>query len=242
MQPLRVLGSLVSLAALMAAARLSAADPTPTVEGTPVPHTPDASGWIRLFDGKTLDGWVQKGGKAKYRVEDGMIIGTCVTNTPNSFLCTRREFTNFVLELEYKVDNGLNSGIQIRSHCFDRPTSFKANDREYRIPAGRVHGLQVEIDTSDRAWSSGIYEEGARGWLNDLKNNEPARKAFKAGEWNRVRLECHGESINSWLNDVPAADLKDSRVMSGFIGLQGHGVKQDKLMEVRFREIRLIEH
>ena len=66
-------------------------------------------------------------------------------------------------------------------------------------------------------------------------------KAFKAGEWNRVRIECRGESIKTWLNDVPAADLKDSRVMSGFIGLQVHGVKQDKLMEVRFRDIRLKE-
>src|SRR4030095_12844366 len=48
----------------------------------------DANAWKALFDGKTLDGWVQRGGNARYRVEDGQIIGSCVTNTPNSFLCT----------------------------------------------------------------------------------------------------------------------------------------------------------
>lgn len=110
------------------------------------------------------------------------------------------------------------------------------------MPAGRVHGLQVEIDPSDRAWTAGVYEEGVRGWLNDLKINEPARKAFKAGDWNRLRVECRGESIRTWLNDVAAADLKDDRVASGFIGLQVHGVgKREAIKEVRFRNIRLKE-
>jgi hypothetical protein len=59
------------------------------------------AGWTPLFDGKTLDGWVQRGGKAKYRIEDGVLIGTCVPNTPNSFLCTAREFTNFIFEIEF---------------------------------------------------------------------------------------------------------------------------------------------
>jgi hypothetical protein len=102
--------------------------------------------------------------------------------------------------------------------------------------------LQVEIDPSDRAWSAGIYEEGARGWLNDLKGNEAARKAFRAEEWNRLRIECRGDSVKTWLNGVPAADLRDDRVASGFIALQVHGVREtDPPMEVRFRQIRLKE-
>jgi hypothetical protein len=44
-----------------------------------------------LFDGKTLEGWTQRGGKAKYSVEDGAIVGTTVPNTPNSFLCTVKD-------------------------------------------------------------------------------------------------------------------------------------------------------
>ena len=72
--------------------------------------------------------------------------------------------------------------------------------------------------------------------------NDAARKAFRAGEWNRFHIECRVDSIKTWLNDVPAADLKDSRVSSGFIALQVHGVRQnEKPLQVRFRNLRLKE-
>jgi len=197
-----------------------------------------AENWQPLFDGKTLDGWEQKGGAAKYRVENGEVVGTSVPNTGNSFLCTTKNYGDFILELEFKVDPKLNSGVQIRSQCFDEP--MVVADR--KIPAGRVHGYQVEIDPSDRAWSGGIYDEGRRGWLNDLKNNEAARKAFKPGEWNSFRVECRGDSIKTWLNGVPAADLKDSLTPEGFISLQVHGVGAEKEpREVRWRNIRIEE-
>ena len=202
----------------------------------------DDDGWKPLFDGKTLDGWMQRGGKAKYRIENGVLIGSCVPNTPNSFLCTEREFTNFIFEIEFNVDKGLNSGVQFRSHCFDKPTEIQWNGKTNKVPANRVHGFQAEIDTTTRAWSGGLYEEGARGWLNDLKNNEPARNAFKQGEWNKFRIEARGDSLKTWINDVPAADLKDTRVSSGFFGLQVHGVgKRETTLEVRFRNIRIKE-
>ena len=178
-----------------------------------------------LFDGKSLDGWTQKGGKAEYRVEDGVIVGQSVPNTSNSFLCTTKDYGDFILELDFKVDPRLNSGVQIRSQCFDEPQDVDlGGGKKKRISAGRVHGYQVEIDPSDRAWSAGIYDEGRRGWLNDLKNNESARKAFKQGEWNTFRVECRGDSIKTWLNGVPAADLKDGMTPKGFIALQVHGV------------------
>jgi CubicO group peptidase (beta-lactamase class C family)/D-alanyl-D-alanine dipeptidase len=199
-----------------------------------------ADGWTDLFNGKNLDGWVRRGGKAKYRAEHGEIVGTSVPNTGNSFLCTTRDYTDFVLELDFKVDAQLNSGVQIRSHCFDEAKTVKLAGKKYKIPAGRVHGYQVEIDPSARAWTGGIYDEGRRGWLNDLKQNEAARKAFKQGAWNHFRIECRGDSLKTWLNGVPAADLKDSATPSGFIGLQVHGVgKKEKALEVRFRRLRI---
>jgi hypothetical protein len=198
--------------------------------------------WKPLFDGKSLSGWTQRGGKAKYRAEDGQIIGTSVPNTSNSFLCTEREYGDFALELEFKVDPKLNSGVQIRSHAFDEPKQIEHGGRTIKIAAGRVHGYQVEIDPSDRAWSGGIYDEGRRGWLNDLKQNDAARKAFKANEWNKFRIECRGDSIKTWLNDVPAADLKDSMTPKGFIALQVHGVGSNTdPLEVRWRNIRIRE-
>lgn len=183
--------------------------------------------WKALFDGKTLNGWVQHGGKARYHIEDGVIVGTSVPHTPNSFLCTRKTYSDFILELDFKVDLGLNSGVQIRSQSL----------REYKN--GRVHGYQVEIDPSERAWSGGIYDEGRRGWLNDLKNNEAARKAFKNGQWNHFRIEAIGDSIKTWVNGVPAADLVDSMTPTGFIALQVHSTQSEKPLCVRWRNIRI---
>jgi len=199
------------------------------------------AGWTSLFNGKDLDGWVQRGGKAKYRAEDGQFIGTSVPNTANSFLCTKKDYANFILELEFKVDPNLNSGVQVRSQCFDEPRTLDLDGKKYKVAAGRVHGYQVEIDPSARAWTGGIYDEGRRGWLVDLKNNEAARKAFKQDAWNKFHIECKGDSIKTWLNGVAAADLKDAVTPSGFIGLQVHAVKKDEALEVRFRNLRLKE-
>jgi hypothetical protein len=116
------------------------------------------------------------------------------------------------------------------------------NGKTKKIPADRVHGYQVEIDPSDRAWSGGIYDEGRRGWLNNLKDNEPARKAFKQNEWNHYRIVCKGDSIKTWINGVPAADLKDDLTAEGVIALQVHGIgsSQEKVgKQIRWRNIRI---
>ncbi|MHC4750561.1 MAG: family 16 glycoside hydrolase [Planctomycetota bacterium] len=182
--------------------------------------------WKNLFDGKTLDGWIQRNGKAKYAVENGMIVGTTVLNTPNSFLCTEKMYTNFILELEFLVEPGMNSGIQIRSNSFKHYKNY------------RVHGYQVEIDTSNRAWSGGIYDEARRGWLYPLKDKPKAQKAFKQNQWNHYRIEAIGERIRTWVNSVPAADLKDDMTSTGFIALQVHGSKEaDK--KIKWRNIRI---
>lgn len=184
--------------------------------------------WEILFDGKTLKGWVQRNGKAKYEVQDGMIVGTSVKGEPNSFLCTKKDYNNFILEVEFWVGEDMNSGIQIRSLSL----------ADYKD--GRVHGYQVEIDPSPRAWTAGIYDEARRGWLYDLRNNEAARKAFKPGEWNKLHIEAIGHSIRTWLNGVPAANLVDSMTPSGFIALQVHGRPKSGI-KARWRNIRILD-
>lgn len=192
-----------------------------------------------IFNGRNLEGWVQRGGKAEYAVEDGVIVGSTVLKTPNSFLCTQKDYGDFILELEVLADAGLNSGIQIRSHCFDQPTPFFWDGKTNTIAAGRVHGYQVEVDQQPaRRWSGGIYDEGRRGWLFPLGTNSPAGQAYKFGEWNHYRIVCIGPSIRTWVNGVPAADLWDAMTLKGFIGLQVHSAKQAGL-KVRFRNVRL---
>ncbi len=173
------------------------------------------SGWVSLFNGKTLDGWKQMGGKATYNVEKGAIAGTTVAATPNSFLVTEKEYGDFVLELEVKLpDSATNSGIQLRSHF-----NPNANDGK-----GRVYGYQYELDGSARAWTAGIYDEGRRGWLYPLDLNPAAKKAFRQGEYNKVKVECIGNTIKTWINNVPAAYLIDEADAGGFIALQVHGI------------------
>ncbi|MFO0947151.1 MAG: DUF1080 domain-containing protein [Planctomycetota bacterium] len=204
--------------------------------------TAEEEEWRPLFDGKTLNGWVQRGGAAKYAVVEGAIVGTSVPNTSNSFLCTDRDYGDFILELEFKVDPNLNSGVQIRSQHFDKVMAVETGGKKKIIPPFRVHGYQVEIDPSERSWTGGIYDEARRGWLKDLEENEAARKAFKQGEWNTFRIECKGDSIKTFLNGVPAADLKDGVTPKGFIALQVHGVgNATDARKVSWRNIRIQE-
>ena len=124
-------------------------------------------GWTNLFDGKTLNGWKSVGGKAPYSIEGDAIVGRMTKGTPNSFLITEKEYGDFILELDVKLEgNETNSGIQTRSHL-----DPKANDGR-----GRVYGRQVEIDPSSRAWTGGIYDEARRGWIYPLDLNENAKK------------------------------------------------------------------
>ena len=207
-------------------------------------------GFVSLFDGKTIDGWVRRGGKAKYHIEGNAIVGTSIADTPNTFLCTPRDYSDFILKVELKVDDGLNSGIQIRSHVHDTLTRVEVKNSkgelvEKKIPKGRVYGYQVEIDPSDRAYSGGIYDEARRGWLNDLSGdeNKAAREAFKRGEWNKYRIEAIGGSIKTWVNGVQAANLTDDMDAAGFIALQVHSVHSPELVgkQVRWRNIHIKE-
>ncbi|HRO71278.1 MAG TPA: DUF1080 domain-containing protein [Chitinophagaceae bacterium] len=186
-------------------------------------------GWQNLFNGKDLQGWKLLNGRAKYEVKNGEIVGTTVPNEPNSFLATEQEYGNFILELELFVDTSLNSGIQIRS----------LSQPDYQN--GRVHGYQVEIDPSKRAWSGGLYDEARRGWLYTLELNPAAKKAFKNFQWNKYRIECIGHTIRTWVNGVPAAHVLDAETASGFIALQVHSVneKRKEGKKVRWRNIRI---
>ncbi|MEO2062870.1 MAG: DUF1080 domain-containing protein [Christiangramia sp.] len=171
--------------------------------------------WVSLFDGNDLSGWDQKGGEAKYEVKDGTVIGSTVHGTPNSFLTTEKNYGDFILELDFKVDSTMNSGIQIRSNSLP----------EYQN--GRVHGYQVEIDPSDRAWSGGIYDEGRRGWLYSLENDSEAQQAFRQNEWNHYRIEAIGDTIKTWVNETPTAFLIDDKTSEGFIALQVHSISDE---------------
>jgi len=175
----------------------------------PVLAAPAAEeGWVDLFNGRDLAGWVQRGGKARYAVEDGELVGTAVPNTGNSFLCTEKTYDHFELELEFKVAPALNSGVQIRSEWAPPGTALKGRKPiQVTDPGGRVFGYQCEIDMDparDRWWSAGLYDEARRGWLypgslgGDAKAfTAQGRKVSRPGAWNRLRIEARGDLIKT---------------------------------------------
>src|SRR5690606_24150433 len=133
------------------------------------------------------------------------------------------------LELEFKLDDEMNSGIQFRSES--KP--------EYQN--GRVHGYQMEIDPSVRAWTGGIYDEARREWLYAMEYNVSAKTAYRKNAWNVCRIECIGNGMRTWVNGVPAAHLVDDVTPSGFIALQVHAVgkREESGKKIRWRNIRI---
>ena len=114
-----------------------------------------AAEWVELFNGKDLTGWTQRNGTATYEVKDGAIVGTTADGSPNSFLCSDKEYGDFELTFDVKVHDRLNSGCQIRS-------------KTHKTPTGRVNGPQVEIEASGKngAEAGYIYGEAlSTGWL-----------------------------------------------------------------------------
>ena len=199
-----------------------------------------AEEWVELFDGATLNGWVQKNGTATYRVEDGTIVGRTTEGSPNSFLCTVKDYGDFELEFEVKVDKKLNSGVQIRSKTKGQATAGR-NDA-----AGRVYGPQVEIVASgvEGAQAGYVYGEATgRGWLTPEKRLI-LHKHFKDGDWNQYRIVAKGPRIQTWINGKTVEDLLDQESYKthpkGFIGLQVHGIpKGTGPYEAAWRNIRI---
>lgn len=191
-----------------------------------------ADGWTNLFDGKTLNGWKKLSGNAEYKVEDGAITGKTLLNSPNTFLVTEKEYGDFILELDILMeDTTSNSGIQFRSHL--NPAGNNGT--------GRVYGYQFEVDPSSRKWTGGIYDEFRRDWLYPLSLNPGAQNAFKNGAFNKVRIECIGHHLKTWVNGVPCAYVVDTMDASGFFGLQVHSIKSENQVgkKIYWKNIRI---
>lgn len=215
-----------------------AAAPQPPVDETepdsaslrsPVFSEAESTVWTNLLLEGTLSGWVQFGGNASFIVQRNEIVGTIRPGIADSFLCTEAEYGDFELELECKIDFGLNSGIQIRSHV----------DRE--AARLRVVGYQVEIDSSSRAWTGSLYDQARSGWLVTTDDNRAAREAFVLGQWNQIRVVATGPRIQTWVNGVEAVDFSAATDRSGFIGLQIHRTDIADSLEVRWRRLRIRE-
>lgn len=207
------------------------------------------TGWKLLFDGESLSGWTTDGvADIRCYVEDKTIVGE-ITRTMY-YLRTADEYDNFILEVEFKVDQGVNSGVQIRSEFLKEDKTciyvaggedLKASEKTFR--AGEFGGYQIEIETSDRSWCGGFYEQCGRGWLQPMNHNEPSRKSFRQNDWNHLRIIANKDHFQSWLNGAAATDFHDDNAATGYIAFQLHNSGDPEILgrKVRFRNIRIKE-
>jgi Domain of Unknown Function (DUF1080) len=221
--------------------------------------------WISLFNGKNLSGWTRKAGDARFYVTNGCIVGEAVSESDtNSVLGTKKNYDNFILELDFKADHQLFSGVHIRSQLAKKNTPWKWDDRPLTIPPGRVYGYLVLIDPSpnhrwwtatlydQRWWTGGIYDEQRRLWLypgplggDPDEFSRQGRNIFHTNDWNHLRIEAVGDLMKTFLNGVLRAQIHDSMTTNGFIGLQVRDWISDDDHEtlegakVRFKNIRL---
>jgi len=188
--------------------------------------------WKNLFNGKDLSGWKAVAGNANFAVQDGVIEGSAVFGTGNTFLITEELYGDYILEVDLKISHiSSNSGIMTRGQF----------DPAGQVGKGLVYGYQVEADPTPRAWSGGIYDEARRGWFYPLDLNPSAKSAFKLGEWNRYRIEAIGNTIKTWVNGQEVAYFVDDLDARGFIGLQVHSIqnKEDEGRKTYFRNVRI---
>lgn len=224
-RPLLALSVLASILAACSGSRLT---PDEQRQLNAAMERKRAGGWVSLFDGKTLDGWVTKGGRydgdARWTVEDGAITGRVNEKGEGGLLFTAKPYTDFELELDVRMDEPFDSGIFLRM-----------------APAGK--GAQVTLDLCPNGELGAIYADGF------LQHNPDARTLWKSGEWNHVTVKITGfpYHIVSTINGAPLVDYQQPAGMEGFVptgllGLQVHGNRNDPPQnEVQFKNVRLLD-
>ena len=188
--------------------------------------------WTYLID-DDLSNWEIKEGNAEFIIDDGIITGTSILKSPSTYLGTKINYKDFILEFEVNVSSGLNSGVQFRSLKSDHLRNS-------------VYGYQLELEADkperNRLWSGGIYDQSRRSiFLYPLSVNPIARSAFKPDEWNFVRIEAIGNSIRTWINGIQCSNLIDDTSIEGFIALQIHSIGKKSLegKTVKWKNIRI---
>ena len=173
-----------------------------------------------MFNGKDLAGW--DGDPQLWKMQGGVVVGSTegVTLKANSFLISKKEYSDFVLRTDIRLRNH-NSGIQFRSEA---------------LPDYVVRGLQCDM-AENNYWGSIYDERGKRGIIiNGWKDK--AEKVVKNADWNSVEIYAKGEDIRITINGLVTAELKDSSKLSGIIAFQVH---RGPAMKVEFRNTRIKE-
>jgi hypothetical protein len=180
-------------------------------------------GFVRLFDGKTLDGW--KGRDTHWKVEDGAIVGYTTAKDPlkhNEFLYTEKEYGDFEIRAKFLLKNH-NSGIQVRSQVH---------------PDFVVTGYQPDI--AESTYTGTLYEEGGRGTIGKV-DPKVIEEHFKKGQWNDYRIICKGDKIEIYLNGFQTVDYTEKKADAPKKGIIAFQLHAGPPMVVMFKDVILKE-
>jgi len=158
-----------------------------------------------------FDGWQILGG-AEWRFDQNELIGTVKDSV--GFVMTVDRHHDFILELEFKPDSTINSGIYIR--CQNQEISFTDC---YEINIWDLHPNQD-------------FRTGAI-----VNRAIPLNYVETIGEWNTYKIQIQGDHLQAWINNIPTADLKDSSLAEGYIALQAMGTGEVRFRNVKFQSL-----
>lgn len=197
-----------------------------------------APGWKSLFNGKDLTGW-KIYGTERFYVQDGLLVCESGPDKDFGYLATEEQFKDFDLKIQFKQDEGGNSGI-----------FFKCS-----VEGTIVSGWQTEVAPPGEH-SGGVYESYGRAWAikpDPQKINNPnlsrqekymnmpdpeKEKYLKMGEWNEMRVRVVGDRVTTWLNGYQMVDFEDEKIgmATGSIALQVH---RGEAVKVYWRNIMI---
>jgi hypothetical protein len=201
----------------LAAALFALSWDSPTHPGQAQEEGPAKAKWEKLFNGRSLDGWEPRGG-ARWTVDDGVLIGKQAPNGAAGDIFTIAEWTDFELEVTFRIKPHANSGVW------------------FRMPEKGV-GYQFDIlEKEDYGVTWGTIYAGQVPFLCENKDES----MIKRDDWNVARIKCVGPQITAWLNGVQTADVRDDRVPKGRVGFQVHGGEKYKDMAILVKEARIL--
>jgi hypothetical protein len=198
--------------------------------GTAAVAADDEAGFVSLFDGKSLDGW--QGATGGYEVVDGAIA--CKPKTGGN-LYTKKEYANFILRFEFRMEPGANNGIGLRAPL--------TGDTAYK-------GMEIQVLDDDHPSYKNIKPWQVHGSIYGIV---PAKRGHlkKPGEWNTEEITCDGRHVTVKLNGhtIVDADLDKASTPKTIDGNDHPGLKRDKGhigflghgSRVEFRNIRVKE-
>jgi hypothetical protein len=188
------------------------------------------SGWVSIFDGKTMTGWSKKavhgGNGGLWEVQGGALVANQEADHKGGLIGTDKTYSDLEIELEFKVDMPVDTGLFLRT-------------REDGM------GYQITIDYRKDGYIGSLYAPAEGGFI---QVNKLWENYFKKNGWNKLRARVTGQPahVQAWLNDIKTIDFRDNRnrfPAAGYIGLQVHGGAEawGDTSRARYRNIRIKE-